>query len=264
MTWLHGQPRVVERIREFLVRPVSRPFLFFGPEGTGKTMAAHYLANSLNVDQTQINDFRVLTPVDQPAKNIRTISTSFRKRTLDLGWRCLIIDECDVMRPATVTFLLGFLDRLPSQLIVVFTTREPDKLKQAFRNRCDSLEFVANPSDVHEFVASEWCKRVPDRPLPASLKAAGCQPNCSPSYRLALKDLEYTIDHPNDDPRMWIVHDGSLVIGCFHADRRESAEILQASLSNDEFPGGHFYLARSRLAKRGGLIPSDVICDNAP
>jgi ATPase family associated with various cellular activities (AAA) len=239
MATLHGQREADERIRVYLKNPTSRAFLLHGPTGTGKTMAAHSLADSLHVDRSPNGGFHEIASGEQTAEAVRALAESFRSNPMVGKWRCVIVNQCDYMRSQIETMWLDILDRLPPHVVIVFTTSYPEKLSKAFTDRCEQIPFVASAKLVRQFVQEEWARRMPERAAPISLKNAGFREGCLPSYRLAIRDVEYAIEQIDEpemgDYRLWIVHNDWHVLRTFDSWREEDARGFLTVLASEGF-----------------------------
>jgi hypothetical protein len=78
----------------------------------------------------------------QTPGSVRRILDLLRYRPLcGLGWRILMVNECDRMALPVETIWLDALEHLPAMTVVIFTTNEPARLSQRFRNRCEENTF---------------------------------------------------------------------------------------------------------------------------
>jgi replication-associated recombination protein RarA len=203
-----------------------------------------------------VSGFIEIASGDQNADAVRDIARSMRLRPMVGDWRVIVVNEADRMTAAGEVCWLDILEKLPAKCVVIFTTNNPDKLTQRFRDRCRSLEFVADARSVREFVRKEWSRRMGDAPIPADLSAAGCL-NGSPSYRAALQEIEIAIECADLDlsgPPRLIVHTSDRVWGVFSADEQSDAERMQSALAK-EMPGFNFYLSESRTECAPGQVP---------
>ena len=190
---IHGQPVADAIIRDYLDAPDSRAFLFHGPTGTGKTTTAHYLADRLGVDRSPIGGYEEIASGEQTAEAVRQLARSLRLRPMSGLWRLIVVNEADKMTGGAEAIWLDVLESLPENVTVVFSSNNPEKLSQRFRNRCEEIEFVADESAVREFSRQEWQRLAPGRPVPASVMNAGIRDGWTPSYRLAVKDVKRAV-----------------------------------------------------------------------
>lgn len=266
MSKIHGQPLANAIIKAYLRAPVSRAFLFHGPTGTGKTLSAHNLADSLGVDRSPIGGFDELPGGEQNADAVRALASTFRCRPLAGDWRLIVVNECDSMSQQAETIWLDVLEHLPPRVVVCFTTTSPEKRSERFIDRCCSIEFVTNARAVRAYAEQMWANEVPGASPPDVVMQAGCRPGRPPSYRLAKSDVENAINLHNADPeeamdldqRFWLIADERTVRGCFRADEQiEANKMMGVALY--ELPGSTIQLVRSicRVAP-GSSLPSGV------
>lgn len=267
---IHGQPRATALVKAYLRHPESRAFLLHGPTGTGKTTTAHNLADGLAVDRSPIGGFDEIASGEQTAEAVRAFAGTLRLRPMVGDWRILIVNECDQMTKTAEVVWLDVLEHLPPRVLIVFTTNSIDKLSQRFVDRCKSIEYVSNARAVRAFAESEWERRMSGMSFPDTLHSAGCRPSKSPSYRLAMSDIEDAIailEEAGDDaeltatldPRYWIVHQSNAVWGCFSAAQCEDAAGMYITMMR-EMPHGGFLL--SRCANKVGknmAVPADAV-----
>jgi hypothetical protein len=113
------------------------------------------------------------------------------------GWRVLMVNECDRMALPVETIWLDALEHLPPQTVVVFTTNEPGRLSQRFRNRCEELAFVGGSGHLKPWIAA-LAQRLWERegkgPPPEldglGMPTLGDTGSMTASFRLALQQLQ--------------------------------------------------------------------------
>ena len=97
-------------------------------------------------------------------------------------------------RPAEVIWL-DALEHLPAKTILIFTTNDPDRLSQRFRNRCQEIEFETRTEVlapyIRAFVEHVWYQETgqDECPLDKSLGLPSLA-NWNASFRMALKQME--------------------------------------------------------------------------
>ena len=162
---LFGQDKAVRLLRSFLAVPFSSAFVFEGETGTGKTSAAMVLAAELGCDLSQnppeFGGLHVIASGEQTADTVRDIHEQLcRCPFFGSGWKVLIVNEADRMSAAAETIWLDRLESLPPKTAIVFTTNNPEKLSQRFRDRCTRVAFEADVSGIahsaRKLVASIW------------------------------------------------------------------------------------------------------------
>jgi DNA polymerase III subunit gamma/tau len=185
-----GQGLIVRRLMEYVDFPCPQIFLFSGPTGTGKSSAARALANDLRVHPTA--GLHVLNSGRQNADALESIETEFRFAPM-WGWRLVLAEEADSMSAKAEQVWLSIMEDLPPMTTVVFTTNNPKKLDQRFRDRTQHIEFTADPAtlapDLSELVARIWHAEGCQGPPPAPA-ATGAVQDGAVSFRRAVAGLE--------------------------------------------------------------------------
>lgn len=191
---IHGQAIADAVIRDYLSAPDSRAFLFHGPTGTGKTTTAHFLADHLGVDRSPIGGYEEIASGEQTAEAVRQLARSLRLRPMSGLWRLVVVNEADKMTSGAEAIWLDILESLPENVTVVFSTNNPEKLSQRFRNRCEEIEFTADETAVQEFAILEFYRLAPGAKfVPPAVLNAGIRDGWTPSYRLAVKDVKRAV-----------------------------------------------------------------------
>lgn len=169
-----------ERLSEVGVNPTNS-MLFVGDPGTGKTLAATWLAERLELPLLTLDLSAVMSSfLGRTGNNIRTV-LDYAKRSPGV----LLLDEFDALAKRRddgleigelkrlVTVLLQEIDRWPTFGILIAATNHPDLLDPAVWRRFDRvLEFpLPMQSDLEELI----CQLVPQAKrtlIPAKLLAS--------------------------------------------------------------------------------------------
>ena len=134
---IHGQSAVVRSLSAFAAAPHSNAFIFAGSSGVGKTAAAWALANELGCDP----DWGGVVEIPSGTQDGRAVEDLLRRMHLrpmaGSGWKVVIINEADRMTPQAEVMWLDGLEKLPSKVVVVFTTNNLHKLTDRFIRRCE-------------------------------------------------------------------------------------------------------------------------------
>ena len=155
---LWGQGEVVRALRAFIAEAYSAAFLFEGETGTGKTSAAIALAGDLGCDLTQkppeFGGLHEIASGEQTAETVRELHNSmWRIPFYGNGWKVVIVNEADRMSSAAETIWLDRLEQMAPRTVIVFTTNNPEKLSQRFRDRCTRLAFESDAEKLSDAAA---------------------------------------------------------------------------------------------------------------
>jgi hypothetical protein len=195
-----GQPEVVTSLQRFVLAPYSCAMLFQGDSGIGKTSAAYALAYDLGcaVAEAELGGVFEIPSGSQTAESVRKILDLLRYRPLcGSGWRVLMVNECDRMALPVETIWLDALEHLPAKTIVIFTTNEPTRLSQRFRNRCEEYAFQGGTDHLKPWIAAlahRLWEREGKGPPPdldgIGLPTLGDVSSMTASFRLAVQQLQ--------------------------------------------------------------------------
>lgn len=116
----------------------TRPLLLYGPAGTGKTVFARALGESLCADVSQ-HDILFINgsmenSIDTVREKIATFAsvTKFNEKQLSI----IIIDEADGFSGSAQNALKAEIDRLMPYTLFILTTNHLEKLAAPIRDRC--------------------------------------------------------------------------------------------------------------------------------
>ncbi len=140
-----GQEKVVGRVRRLIERPgfSGDAFWIVGPSGTGKTSLAWIIARRFADDL----DIMELDGEACSVDAVRKAADAMHYTTLSGGFRCWIVNEAQAMTSRAVQGWLTVLDRLPTRVLVIFTTTEDSadlfgRFEGPFRSRCKTIAFT--------------------------------------------------------------------------------------------------------------------------
>jgi len=120
-----GQDKVIDQICQLRKRGLAgRAYWISGQSGTGKTTIARLLAAEV-ADQWYIEEADA-TSLTAPA--LIKIESSMQLYSLGKGGRALIINEAHGLSRPAVRQLLVLLERLPSHVVIIFTTTTEGQL----------------------------------------------------------------------------------------------------------------------------------------
>ena len=120
-----GQDKVVAQIAQLRQRGLSgRAYWISGQSGTGKTTIARLLAQDV-ADEWYIEE-QDATGLTVSALN--RIESAFQLYSMGKGGRAVIINEAHGLSRPAVRQLLVLLERLPSHVVIIFTTTTEGQL----------------------------------------------------------------------------------------------------------------------------------------
>jgi len=120
-----GQDKVVEQIKQLRQRGLAgRAYWISGQSGTGKTTIARLLAAEV-ADQWYVEEADA-TGLSPAALN--RMESSMQTYSMGKGGRAYIINEAHGLSRPAVRQLLVLLERLPSHVVIIFTTTNEGQL----------------------------------------------------------------------------------------------------------------------------------------
>ena len=153
-----GQTRAMAFLRQAAVRP-HHAYLFAGPEGGGKTLAARAFAAALLCKQGGCGGCRdcrlaledrhpnqvVVEPEgrDIHVDTIRTEIWHPAYRTApEAGRKVFVIREADRLNPAAADVLLKVLEEPPADAVLILMSARPHELPETVLSRCHTVTFL--------------------------------------------------------------------------------------------------------------------------
>ncbi|MBX9654947.1 AAA family ATPase [bacterium] len=118
-----GNDKAVKVVRRVIERPGfdGGAIWIDGPSGIGKTSMAWLIAKQLTKSEYDVEE---IDGDDCSVDRVRELSDKLRFRSLSGGFRAVIINESHAMTSRAVQAWLTLLERLPRQVIVIFTTTQ--------------------------------------------------------------------------------------------------------------------------------------------
>jgi len=114
-----GQDKIINKVKQLANRGLGgRAYWISGQSGTGKTTIARILAGQL-ADGLYINEIDAtgLLP-----SHLRDIEQDWQYYGFGSGGKAFIINEAHGLRKDTIRQLLVMLERIPSHVMIIFTT----------------------------------------------------------------------------------------------------------------------------------------------
>lgn len=169
MLWekVQGQPGAVDLLRRTITQNrVVSGYLFTGPEGVGKDLAASVFARALNcrvepgegcgecpecraIARGVHPDLHRLSPSSRSRQivieQVRRMRASVYQSARGDNWKIFLIDEADRMNSAAQNAFLKTLEEPPPKTVLILITSQPGILLPTIRSRCQSVTFVAWP-----------------------------------------------------------------------------------------------------------------------
>ena len=157
-----GQPEAVAELRGFLAAPRSKPLIFHGPTGTGKTSAAWAVAGEVGCDlDGWCGGVESISSGDHTADTLREKWPGLWTRPFSgSGMRVLIVNETEKLNDTVDRLWQDKLENMPPRCIIIFTTNDFAGLSRRLRGRCRPIQFHASASRLdaaaRELIGRIW------------------------------------------------------------------------------------------------------------
>jgi len=195
-----GQPHAMAFLQGAADRP-HHAYVFAGPEGSGKSLAARAFAAALLCRQGgcgECRDCRLALKEQHPNEfivepegrdiHVNTIReevwTPVSRTAPELGRKIFVIREADRLSPAAADTLLKVLEEPPADAVFLLMSARAHELPETIRSRCHTVTFTAlSESFVVDVLESEGVD-----PTRAHLAARLTGGNLGRARRLAVAD----------------------------------------------------------------------------
>lgn len=172
MLWgkISGQEEAVAYLRQAIKRDkVVNAYLFQGPEGVGKSLAASVFARALNcpedfgdgcgrcpicraIEKGSHPDFHRVYPASKSRSitidQIRELQSKAYLKSGGSGWKVLIVHNAETMVLAAQNALLKTLEEPPDRTAIILISSRPEQLLPTILSRCQAVRFRTWPLDL--------------------------------------------------------------------------------------------------------------------
>ncbi len=169
-----GQDQPVQILKKSIEnQTVSHAYLFYGPEGVGKKLAAIELAKALNcltpggeccgcdscrkIDNRIHPDFFLVEPEKKTAtsreaairiERIRELQKKLIYMPYEGRTKVAVIDGAESMNPQAANTLLKTLEEPPRETTLILTAVNPFQLLPTLVSRCQGIRFSRLPAEI--------------------------------------------------------------------------------------------------------------------
>lgn len=199
---LVGQEHVVETLRRAVADPrsMTHAWLFTGPPGSGRSVAARAFAaalqceatppgcgtckacrtamNATHPDITNVSTEKVVIDIREVRELVATASRSASQGR----WRIVIVEDADRMVERTSNVLLKSIEEPPEHTVWLLCAPSPDDVIVTIRSRCRQVNLRIPPADA---VADLLVRRDGVDPGVAAIAARAAQSHVGMALRLA-------------------------------------------------------------------------------
>lgn len=177
---MRGQEQAIRRLRRSVAaKRVSHAYLFYGPEGVGKELAAKNFAKLLNcasprdgdscdfcrgcltIEKGVHPDFAWIRPLGKTRiisiKQIRDFQRTVSLKSHDGGWKVGILVDAHSLNKDAGNALLKTLEEPPEKTVIILVTSRPDMLLPTIISRCQTVRFTPMEEDALQgILAAEY------------------------------------------------------------------------------------------------------------
>jgi DNA polymerase III subunit delta' len=203
---LENQPRAQVALSAALSVGPSHAYLFRGPKGSGKRVAARAFAAEVlagaSEDPDDVRRRALLDPSPHPdlvwlvPRGAQHLVEEVRERVIraaayrpfEGGKRVFVVEAAEALRDESQNALLKTLEEPPGFVHLILLTSEPDALLETIASRCQSIDFVPLSAEVLE------AQLLADGPISHDVGGESSHPppeeEIAAAARLAAGDLE--------------------------------------------------------------------------
>lgn len=161
-------------LRDALEREaVGHAYVFAGPEGVGRMLAALALAASVNCPDRGCGECDVCRRVLRRAHpdvhliepegpqilvaQVRTLREDAHRSPLEGRFKVFVLEDAERMNAAAANALLKVLEEPPADVLIVLVAGDPDDLPPTIVSRCRRMDFrPLGPAAVREVLESHY------------------------------------------------------------------------------------------------------------
>ena len=164
---IRGQEAAIKILQDIMAKKrIASAYLFWGPEGVGKKMAALALARTLNCEKKGLDacgrcpscqaiaagnygDITLLEPgglgLRHHIDTIREIQAFINLVSFYGNWKVVIMDEAHRMTEEAAASLLKIMEEPPLKTIFILVSSRPENIVKTILSRCQPIRFLPRP-----------------------------------------------------------------------------------------------------------------------
>lgn len=174
---IKGQDRAVDILKQHLKhKRLANAYLFSGPEGVGKKLAARMLAKTVNclegaieccdecvsckkIDRQQHPDVHIIDEADSEIKieYIRQLQKSINLRPYEAKYKVFIINNAHNLNIASSNAFLKTLEESAGESLIILISDKPALLLKTIISRCQVIKFFPlKRDDVKQILRRDY------------------------------------------------------------------------------------------------------------